>query len=303
MAAEKTLPAPQAPRRLGPAGARPAVGENGAMTKPVTKGSTLVTEDGVPIDAVHLAADSDLAIIVAHGFTQSWQRPWVWGIATRMNQVAGVITFDFRGHGRSGGASTLGDLEIKDVAVAVAWARELGYRRIATVGFSMGASVVLRHAGLVGGVDAVVSISGPGWWYYRGTKAMRRVHWTIGHRVGRLFSRHVLNTRISSGGRWEVVPVPPDEAAARVSPIPLLIVHGDKDMFFPVEHARKIYAAAQEPKELWVEQGFGHAETAVSPALLDRIGGWVVRAAALDGAARPDRQGPADAGRRVIAAS
>ena len=59
--------------------------------------ATLVTDDGVPIDAVHLPASDrsdpealppperpagrrDLAIVVAHGFTQSWQRPMLWTI-------------------------------------------------------------------------------------------------------------------------------------------------------------------------------------------------------------------------------
>src|ERR1700728_2890347 len=147
------------------------------MTKPVVMATTLVTEDGVPIEAIHLRGAGDLAIVVAHGFTLSWQRPNVWRIANRFNRMAGVLTFDFRGHGRSGGLSTLGDLEIKDLDVVVAYARQLGYKRVAAVGFSMGASIVLRYAGLVGGgLDAVVSVSSPGWWYYRGTERMRRVH-------------------------------------------------------------------------------------------------------------------------------
>src|SRR5260370_659943 len=131
------------------------------MTKPVVTATTLVTEDGVPIDAAHLPGPGDLAIVVAPGFTLSWQRPNVWRIANRFNRMAGVVIFDFRGHGRSGGLSTLGDREIKDLDVAVAYARELGYRRIAVVGFSMGASIVLRHAGLIGGVAGAVSRSGP----------------------------------------------------------------------------------------------------------------------------------------------
>ena len=121
------------------------------MTKRVVTATTLVTEDGVPIDAIHLPGPKDLAVIVAHGFTLSWQRPNVWRIANRFNRMAGVISFDFRGHGRSGGLSTLGDREIWDLDVAVAWARELGYQRVAAVGFSMGASVVLRQAACAAG--------------------------------------------------------------------------------------------------------------------------------------------------------
>jgi fermentation-respiration switch protein FrsA (DUF1100 family) len=247
------------------------------MPKPVVTATTLVTDDGVPIDAIHLRGDKDLAIVVAHGFTLNWQRPNVWRIANRLNRVAGVLSFDFRGHGRSGGLSTLGDREIADLDVVVRWARELGYRRVAAVGFSMGASIVLRHAGLVGGVDAVVSVSGPGRWYYRGTESMRRVHFAVEHRAGRFITRRWLKTRIHPAG-WKLVPVPPAEAAARISPVPLLIVHGDKDQFFPADHARQLYAAAREPKELWLIPGFGHAERATDDQLADRIAGWVTEA-------------------------
>jgi pimeloyl-ACP methyl ester carboxylesterase len=244
---------------------------------PAIKATTLVSQDGVPIDAVHLPGPGDLVIIVAHGFTGSWQRPSVWRVASRLRQAAGVITFDFRGHGRSGGLSTVGDYEIWDLDAAVAWARELGYQRIALVGFSMGASVVLRHAGLLGGADAVVSVSGPGRWYYRGTPRMRWVHRAIHRRAGRYAARRWLQTRIASGG-WDPVPVPPAEAAAKIAPVPLLIVHGDKDLYFPLDHARQLYQAAREPKELWVLPGMGHAESACTTELVDRIAGWVSRA-------------------------
>jgi hypothetical protein len=35
-----------------------------------------------------------------------------------------------------------------------------------------------------------------------------------------------------------------------------------------------LYDAAGEPRELWVEPGFGHAEGAMTPALMGRIGDW-----------------------------
>lgn len=244
------------------------------MTRPILKAKTLVTDDGVAIDAVHLPGDENLAIVLGHGFTMNWQHGHVWRVARTLNAGSGVITFDFRGHGRSGGLSTVGDQEIRDVDVAVGYARELGYRHVVTVGFSMGASVVLRHAGLIGGVDAVVSVSGPGRWYYRGTRPMRVMHWAALHRAGRLAARALLNTRISPAG-WSRPPLPPAEAAARIAPTPLLVVHGDADRYFPVDHARQIYAAAGEPKELWIIEGYGHAEAAATPDLLERILAWI----------------------------
>jgi pimeloyl-ACP methyl ester carboxylesterase len=249
-----------------------------SAVKAVVTTATLVTEDGVPIDAVHLPGPRDLAIVMAHGFTQSWQTPMVWDIARRFNLKAGVVTFDFRGHGRSGGLSTLGDKEVYDLDVAVGYAREIGYQRVAAVGFSMGASVALRQAALLGGVDAVVSVSGPGRWFYRGTGPMRRVHFVAEKRLGRMFARQFLHTRIDPHG-WPVPdPLPPAEAAGRISPVPLLVVHGDKDLYFPPEHGRQIYAGARQPKELWLIPGFGHAERATDDQLADRIAAWVAEA-------------------------
>jgi len=103
----------------------------------------------------------------------------------------------------------------------------------------------------------------------------------VERRLGRMLTRRMLNTRISSG-RWDPVPVPPADAAAKIAPVPLLIVHGDQDGYFPVEHATQLYEAANEPKELWIVPGFGHAESAAAAdgALLDRIGRWVREAVA-----------------------
>jgi pimeloyl-ACP methyl ester carboxylesterase len=100
---------------------------------------------------------------------------------------------------------------------------------------------------------------------------MRRVHWAIETRVGRLVARRMLGTRISSAG-WPEVPESPVEVVGRISPIPLLLVHGDADHYFPVEHPQALYDAAREPKELWLLEGFGHAESGATPEILDRIG-------------------------------
>jgi pimeloyl-ACP methyl ester carboxylesterase len=264
---------------------------------------TLTTTDGVRIDARHDPptdhAVGDLAVVLAHGFTGSWRRPATRRAVAALTPYAGVVSFDFRGHGRSTGASTVGDLEVLDVAAAVRWARTLGYDRVATVGFSMGAAVVVRHAALHGGVAAVAAVSGPSRWYYRGTAPMRRAHWVMERRLGRLVGRTALRTRIAAGG-WNPVPEAPHEVAGRISPTPLLVVHGDADAYFPVEHAEKLFAAAAEPKELWIEPGYGHAETAATPDLLARIGAWLRTAATApppdpSAAQHPSRSGNFDA--------
>lgn len=233
---------------------------------------TLHTDDGERLAAVHLPGPSaEIGVVVAHGFTGSIARPGLQAICTALARHAGVLAFDFRGHGRSTGLSTLGDREVIDLQAAVVAARDAGYRRVVTCGWSMGGSVVLRHAALAGGVDAVVSVSAVSRWFYRDTAPMRRVHWAIETRLGRLVARRLLGTRISPYG-WPEVPEAPVEVVGRISPIPLLLVHGDRDHYFPVEHPEALYAAAGEPKEMWLLPGFGHAESAATPEILDRIG-------------------------------
>lgn len=242
----------------------------------------LRTADGVRIDAAHTPSRGarDLGIVLAHGFTGSWRERATRRIAHVLSEYAGVIGLDFRGHGRSGGHSTVGDREILDIDVAVRHARVIGYRRVAVVGFSLGGAIAVRHAGLSGGVDAVVSVSAPARWYYRGTRPMRQVHWVIERPLGRFVVRVAKRTRIANGGQWTRIPMPPHEAAALISPTPLLVVHGDADTFFPLDHAYQLYESAGEPKELWVERGYGHAETAASPRLIHRIGKWITSALA-----------------------
>ncbi|GLZ79001.1 alpha/beta hydrolase [Actinorhabdospora filicis] len=237
---------------------------------------TITTEDGVRLDAVHRPPrrHSGLAIVVAHGFTGTWRNPRLGEITDVFREHAGVIGFDFRGHGHSGGLSTLGDREVLDVAAAVTHARELGYARVALIGFSMGAAVAVRYGALYGDVTAVASVSGPSRWYYKGTPAMRWLHRAVELRAGRLVSRAFLNTRISGEG-WHELPLSPTDAAPLVAPAPYLVVHGDADRYFPLRHAYELHHAAREPKELWIERGMGHAESGTTPELAARLGRWL----------------------------
>jgi pimeloyl-ACP methyl ester carboxylesterase len=255
----------------------------------------VVTADGVRLAGVHVTPMhlGGLAFVLCHGFTVSTRRPAVRRIAARLGRRGGVLAVDFRGHGRSGGLSTVGDLEVLDVDAVVGLARRLGYPRVATVGFSMGGAVVVRHAagaptasGIVPAepVDAVVSVSAPSRWYIRDTRPMRRVHWLLESRTGRLVSTGLLRTRL---GRWDPAPESPVEVAGRIPPTPLLVVHGDRDEFLGVEHGRALVTAAGADAELWEVPGFGHAEGAATPALVDRIADWVAAATRPAGTMRP----------------
>jgi pimeloyl-ACP methyl ester carboxylesterase len=274
----------------------------------------LHTNDGVRLVAEHHAATAnatgvtpataapaaagpslDIGCVVAHGFTGSARNPNVQRIVRGVTAAGiGVLAPDFRGHGRSSGRGTAGVDEIHDIAAAVAWLRGAGYRFVAVLGWSMGGTAVLRYAGLGGDADAVVSVSAPGLWWERGTRPMRVVHWMFEKRTGRAVTRVLRRTRVSVKV-WQTNPAAPADVAGAIT-VPLLVVHGDADHYFPLRHVEAL-AAAAPAADVWVEPGMGHAETATTPALVERIAAWV-RAAAHGGVGGGGTAQVCDDGRR-----
>ncbi len=242
----------------------------------------LTAQDGVRLaGAHHRGPDRDTALVLVHGFGGAHDQARVDRIAQRWSARHGVVSLTMRGHGASQGRTTLAHREPMDVEAATAWARAAGYSRVVTVGFSMGAAVVLRHAALrlasdgYSGTDAVAAVSGPAFWFYRGTPPMRWLHRGVESPLGRLYLRAALGVTVDAQ-RWpDPPPMPPTAAAARIREhdIPLLIVHGDADGFFPLEHPRALHAAAPG-SAYWQVPGFGHAEGAIDVDLVDRLAGW-----------------------------
>ncbi len=275
----------------------------------------LLAADGVRVEATHWAAPDGLGdatasgpvLVVCHGFGGSRHRDDNAAVLRWLRPRGPVIALDFRGHGNSAGATTMGQREVLDLDAVLRWARTLGYAQVVPVGFSMGASVVLRHAALHGGtlpaeahepadvevheaVDAVVAVSGPARWFYRGSAPMRTLHRIIGTSAGRSLLRRAGGPRVDISAWDEEGPLPltPVRAAGLLPPTPLLVVHGDADDYFPVEHAESIVegyraAGAGGRAELWVEPGVGHAEAGMGEALVDRISAWARAAAARPG--------------------
>lgn len=237
----------------------------------------LCTADDIVLSADYYTGVSNgPSYLLGHGFTGSARNPQLAAVAQHLHaRESSVLALSFRGHGASEGLSTIGVDEIADVAAGVAWLR--GRRPgvpVVTIGFSMGASVMVRHAGMGGSTDVVVAVSGPGRWYERGTGPMRRLHFGVETRLGRLVLDRVFKTRV--GGGWDLLPASPVEVAAGIG-VPMLVVHGDADPYFGVEHARMLAAAAPSA-QLWIEPGMGHAENSTAPELLDRIDDWVQQA-------------------------
>ena len=72
------------------------------------------------------------------------------------------------------------------------------------------------------------------------------------------------------------IPITPVDHIAGIAPRPLLLVHGGQDDVVPVTHARRLLAAAGEPKELVVVAGAGH-KLRREPAVMKAVTDWLER--------------------------
>lgn len=251
-----------------------------------------------PVHTLHLRTADDLrivadlhegeesrAFVLVHGFTGSGHSSKIAPLIPSFTRHGTVLALDMRGHGRSEGATTMGMDEVLDVDAAVRALRERGFTSITTVGFSLGGAVVTRHAALAPALHirpeyaptATISVSAPAFWYYRGTRPTRLVHSLIFSKAGRAGLR-ARGTRVASEPWPEPAPLSPEQAAATLAS-PYLVVHGDRDHYFPMEHADALWRASEANPlaERWIWPGFAHAESGMTVPRADALASWAVR--------------------------
>lgn len=242
-----------------------------ARTPGAGVGFHCTTDDDVTLAGEHVSGPAGAgAFVLAHGFTHGIAKPATRAAIAAFARHGAVVAADFRGHGRSGGRSSVGRDEILDLDAVVRWTRAAGYESVTVVGFSMGAAIAVRHAALgAARPDAVVAVSAPSRWYVRESVPMRRLHWLLEHPLAVQMGA-ALGVRL--GEPWQDLPPSPVETAAQIT-IPLLLVHGTEDDYFGPPHAIALQDASPSG-ELWIEPGMGHGETALTAELASRIAGW-----------------------------
>jgi len=201
-----------------------------------------------------------------------------------------VVLFDCREHGISDGRGrgiSLGLRESEDVSAVVAWARrELGLERVAVIGTSQGGASVILAAAADPGIDVVIA-ENP---FTSMEELVADTRLPDGDEIPAWAAKLVTGTALFRMGGLAAISRPsPLEAVGRIAPRPLLLLHGTDDPVIPVEHSRQLYAAAGDPRELWILEGARHAALFDhAPAAFEqRVMGFLRRSLSILGAEPP----------------
>ena len=209
---------------------------------------SIPTHDGLKLDGWFFpAADGPARGTVVHfhgnaGNITGHFEHVAWLPATGWN----VLCFDYRGYGRSQGRPTRKGL-VLDGHAAIEYVKTRGDvdpARIIVLGQSLG-----------GAVGIVVAAE-------RKDIAGLAVDGAFSH-YRRIAAWHIRRNPLLFMLAWWVPALilpgqDPIDHVARVAPTPLFIMHGRADEVVDPRMAEELYAAAGEPKELWLIDGVGH---------------------------------------------
>jgi pimeloyl-ACP methyl ester carboxylesterase len=164
--------------------------------------------DGTRLAAVAVPGPPDAiaSVVVVHGFSNSSRTPEIQRLAVGLSSVAHVVALDLRGHGPSGGRSTLGRLEPDDVDAAVAAATEWAPGvPVVAVGVSLGGAASLVAAGRGGALAGVVAVSAPAWADLSSPAGVRLDRWRA-RPSGRALVRAMSGTRMDPAPEARISP-------------------------------------------------------------------------------------------------
>ena len=174
-----------------------------------------------------------------------------------------VLLFSYRGHGRSEGnrfGFTYGAYESKDIDAAVAFLSETrGIEKIGVIGHSAGAVSGIISAARNPHISALVAaapyLSVEDIWYTNRPAFFPKPLLELTFRFAEFRKRF---------SRDEVRP---QDIIDRISPRPLLLIHGIDDQRITQNQAMDLFDAANEPKCMWLVEGADHGD--VRSPLLD----------------------------------
>lgn len=206
----------------------------------------LITSDGIELAAWYTPSENGALILVAHGHGE--KRSVNQYVMYAQNEY-GVLAWDFRAHGESGGEmSTLGYYEALDVEAALEFVlQQEGMEHIGAWGGSIGGVAVLEAASRRVEIEAVVVDSAF-------STLEDEVRLAVTKRAFLPFIRFFAEKE--TGVDLDLLR--PVDRIGDLSPRPIMIIQGETDSMIPADSAQRLYEAAGDPKYLWTEAGVNH---------------------------------------------
>ena len=212
--------------------------------------------DNIPLSGWYIDSPGKRTIVLMHGqgsIRDNYISMEVSKVLFQHNYD--LLLFDFRGHGNSGGdVGSIGMLETRDVAGALAYLKSRGVTEVGILAYSMGASTVLLAAPDHPEMRAIVADSPFADLYsiLEGQRAKTNMPPSF-FNPGIILMSQVL---------YGINPMEnqPKEAMARLGHLPILIIHSTVDDLVPVSNAYELQkAGASNPNlEVWIVKGSGH---------------------------------------------
>jgi len=209
------------------------------------------TEDGLKLSGWWISNGSDKTVIPLHGYTRSrWDDVYMKPLTEfLLREGYNVLTFDFRAHGKSEGKYTgAGEEEIKDVRAAIEWLKKNQpekSKRVALIGFSMGAIVTIRSLADIPEACCGVADSPP--IYMEKTSARSLTYFAN-------LPQWLYFLIKPFSGLFGEIPGDTIPYSERIKK-PLLLIAGEKDPLVMVEEVREFYERNRKVNpnvELWV---------------------------------------------------
>lgn len=244
------------------------------ITFPGHSGDTLSARLDLP-DGPHLAT-----ALFAHCFTCSKDIPAARRIAARLSGMGiAVLRFDFTGLGHSKGefANTTFTSNVGDLHAAAAYLATRGMAPTMLIGHSLGGAAVLRAAGDMAGIKAVVTIGAP----FDPEHVTHNFADALDDIQTQGKAEVDLGGRPFTIGKAFVEDVQAQVLAPAIKGLKaaLLVMHAPLDSIVGIENATNIFAAALHPKSFVTLDDADHLVTQAKDAeyAADVIAAWVGR--------------------------
>jgi uncharacterized protein len=204
------------------------------------------TSDDIVLSGWYTPPQNHTVILLAHGYGTS-REEYIYAMLAHHGY--GVLSWDFRAHGRSGGeVSTLGYYEVRDVEAAMNYAlAQPDVKYIGGWGGSMGGATMILSAARFPQIKAIVVDS-----------AFPTLEDEIYLRLPIPVFRNLVLffAEIQSGAN--INSVRPVDVIRQISPRQVFIIQGERENMIPLDSAKRLYDAAGEPKYLWTKKKAYH---------------------------------------------